>query len=73
MARFDRCEICDYSEVNGSGIAGLNPGEAGRVRQHPNGMLCDICSSTIHTTVLQQTPVAEAAEGEVSVLEDDNA
>lgn len=51
MAKYDRCEICDYSEQFGSGLAGTNPGEQGRVRLHGTNMYCDKCSTEIHQTI----------------------
>lgn len=51
MAKYDRCEICDYSEALGSGLAGTNPGQQGRVRRHGDGLLCDTCSREIHETI----------------------
>lgn len=47
MARFDRCNICDYSEQNGSSLAGVNPGANGRVRRFGDDLLCDTCSLSI--------------------------
>jgi hypothetical protein len=44
MARWDRCECCDYSQDQGSSYAGVNPGQNGVVRMRPSGeLLCDPC------------------------------
>jgi rubredoxin len=50
MARFDRCRICDYSEAEGSGIAGVSPGRYGRVRRWKDDALCDKCMTNIKDT-----------------------
>jgi hypothetical protein len=48
MAKYDRCEICDYTEADGSPLLGVNPREQGKVRQTGVGeYLCDYCVSTV--------------------------
>lgn len=51
MARMDRCAVCDYSEANGSGIAGVNPGAHGRVRRYGTDTLCDACIAVTAQTL----------------------
>ncbi len=48
MARNDRCTICDYSEANGSGLAGVPPGAYGKVRRHGDEHYCDECAREIN-------------------------
>jgi hypothetical protein len=47
MARFDRCILCDYSEVDGSPGAGIPPGRNGKVRNMEGDNLCDTCHRSI--------------------------
>ena len=66
MARFDRCEICDYSEQNGSGYHGTNPHSQGRVRQYGDQMLCRECHEIILETVYEGILEEEKDEGIIS-------
>ena len=66
MARFDRCEICDYSEQNGSGYHGTNPRSQGRVRLYGDQMLCRECHEIILETVYEGILEEEKNEGSIS-------
>lgn len=70
MAKDDRCSICDYSEANGSSIAGTNPGSQGKVRKYRDDILCDLCSQEIQSAIYIP-PNQEAGEVE-HVKEDDD-
>ena len=53
--RLDKCEFCDYNEVEGSGYAGLNPGCNGRVRLRDDGnILCDVCNQISHEALIEK-------------------
>lgn len=70
MARLNRCAICDYTEANGSGYAGVNPGAHGRVRWVVDEFLCDTCLTAVvdnYASLITQEQKPE--EGEVPVLE----
>jgi hypothetical protein len=47
MAKHDHCNICDYSEANGSTAGNTRPGSNGKVRRHGEDMLCDACISAV--------------------------
>lgn len=49
MSKFDRCEICDYTENNGSALTGAVPGENGNVLFSPNleQLLCRTCRTIV--------------------------
>lgn len=52
MAHFDRCNICDYKQQEGSSYAGVGPGRHGKVRRYgENIFLCDECISVISETL----------------------
>ena len=70
MAKYDRCAICDYSESQGSGIAGSGAGSQGRVRRHREDFLCDLCSTEIQTAIYVP-PSSE--EGEVEHIQEDTS
>lgn len=64
MGKYDRCSICDYCENLGSGVAGVAAGEYGRVRLHEGVFLCEACSDSIHTTVIDGLSDGEELEEE---------
>jgi rubredoxin len=68
LARHDRCTVCDYSEAQGSGIKGTNPGSQGRVRRYGDDLLCDECSQSIQSAIY--VPPA-ADDGEVEHVPED--
>lgn len=49
MAKFDRCEICDYNGSTGSHYANAPPGSKGAVRWsgYSDKYLCDECRMSI--------------------------
>lgn len=62
MAKHDRCTICDYSEANGSSIAGVSPGVHGKVRRYGNDLRCDTCSDAIARASIDLRPPTEIDE-----------
>ena len=66
MAKHDRCEICDYSEIYGSDIANVLPRENGKVRKHlfhgRPAFLCDSCNHTVYDTILEYGEADEPVE-----------
>lgn len=68
MARLDRCAICDYTEANGSGYAGVNPGKHGRTRWVVDEHLCDTCLTAVTDNYIALAS-QQQEEGEVETLE----
>lgn len=54
MAKLDRCELCDYTESEGSLLANVAPYAHGKVRyNHSAGqMLCQMCEGVIIDTLM---------------------
>lgn len=66
MARIDRCVICDYTESDGSGYAGVSPGRYGRVRRYGDEHLCDTCLDSVNQNVFDLSRKdKQEEEGEV--------
>ena len=69
MARYDRCEYCDYCQETGSQYAGVAPGQNGAVRLRWQGiyagmLLCDAC--------IPSKPKSSQLDGEVPNLDEDD-
>jgi len=69
MARFDRCNVCDYQESTGSSIAGVSPGSNGKVRRYNEDYLCDTCAAAVDRARFDLRPPQETDE-ELVVLEE---
>lgn len=55
MKSLDRCEICDYTEKEGSFLSCIEAGDNGKVQPYPqidNGMYCEKCSKEIFSVFL---------------------
>lgn len=63
MARFDRCSVCDYSEADGSSLAGVRSGKNGKVRRYTHDYLCDTCHFHVVDTYKELTEETDAEEG----------
>ncbi len=47
MPKQDHCEICDYTENEGSAFGGAMPYANGKVRRYFSELLCDACIAVI--------------------------
>lgn len=69
MARFDRCDICDYSQDLGSEMAAIPPRANGRVTFDVDRYLCQKCKDSIAQAAFDLRPPGEVDE-ELILLEE---